>query len=129
MFKYECYAKSIRPLYENDHRDCLRCSILACRSYVALYHNDHAVALRSADQLLRQPRLTGAHRYLAHMYMGEALVALDRIADGIDHLNPDLVSDVSTILPPEQKPQESGNTVTSAILGGPKFLRSGTILF
>lgn len=33
------------------------------------------------------------------MYMGEALVALDRIADGIQHLNPDLVTDVSTTLP------------------------------
>jgi len=28
------------------------------------------------------------------MYMAEALVALDRIADSIDHLNPDLVNDV-----------------------------------
>jgi len=33
------------------------------------------------------------------MYMGEALVALDRIADGIQHLNPELVTDISLTLP------------------------------
>ena len=36
------------------------------------------------------------------MYMGEALVALDKIADGIQHLNPEIVTDISTTLP-EQK--------------------------
>ena len=41
-------------------------------------------------------------RYLGHLYMAEALVALDRIADGIQHLNPELVTDINTI-PPEQK--------------------------
>ena len=46
-------------------------------------------------------------RYLAHMYMGEALVALDKIADGIQHLNPELVTDIATTLP-EQK-LEQGN--------------------
>ena len=46
-------------------------------------------------------------RYLAHMYMGEALVALDRIADGIQHLNPELVTDITTTLP-EQK-MDQGN--------------------
>ena len=33
------------------------------------------------------------------MYKGEALVALDKIADGIDELNPESVTDVSTTLP------------------------------
>jgi len=46
-------------------------------------------------------------RYLAHMYMAEALVALDRIADSIDHLNPDLVTDVGALFPIDQK-QEQG---------------------
>jgi hypothetical protein len=40
--------------------------------------------------------------------MAEALVALDRIADSIDHLNPDLISDVSTVFPVDQK-QEQGS--------------------
>lgn len=34
--------------------------------------------------------------------MAEALVALDRIADAIQHLNPETVTDISTN-PPEQK--------------------------
>ena len=34
--------------------------------------------------------------------MAEALVSLDRIADGIQHLNPELVTDINT-LPPESK--------------------------
>jgi CCR4-NOT transcription complex subunit 10 len=87
----------------------LRCSVLACRSYVALHHSDYLVALQYADKLLRQPRLSGAHRYLAHMYMAEALVALDRIADSIDHLNPDLIADISTQPPPEDKTDRNGD--------------------
>ena len=47
-------------------------------------------------------------RYLAHMYMGEALVALDKIADGIQHLNPELVTDISTTLPEQKLDQGNG---------------------
>lgn len=82
----------------------LRCSILAASSYVALCLNDHHVALQHAENLLRQPRLSGAQRYLGSMYMAEALVELDRIADAIGHLNPDALTqvDISTV-PPEAK--------------------------
>ncbi|KAK3085445.1 hypothetical protein FSP39_003407 [Pinctada imbricata] len=80
----------------------LRCSILAASAYVSLCLNDYTLALQHADKLLKQPKLTGAQKYLGHLYMAEALVALDRIADGIQHLNPDLVTDVATMLP-EQK--------------------------
>lgn len=74
----------------------LRCSLLALKSYVSLYLNDHLVSLSCAEELLRQPRLSGAHRYLAHMYKAEALVALDRISDAIQNLNPDNITDVSS---------------------------------
>ncbi|KAK7498125.1 hypothetical protein BaRGS_00010713 [Batillaria attramentaria] len=82
----------------------LRCSILAASSYVALCLNDHQVALQHAENLLRQPRLSGAQRYIGSMYMAEALVELDRIADAIGHLNPDSLTqaDISTV-PPEAK--------------------------
>ena len=50
-------------------------------------------------------------RYLAHMYMGEALVALDKIADGIQHLNPELVTDIATTLP-EQKLEQGIDKLT-----------------
>ena len=43
--------------------DCFaRYSVLACSAYVALYHSDYLVALKYAESLLRQPRLSGAHR-------------------------------------------------------------------
>jgi len=48
------------------------------------------------------------------MYMAECLVALDSIADGIDHLNPDLISEVGTVFPTEQK-SEQGCTLTGHI--------------
>ncbi|XP_070200539.1 CCR4-NOT transcription complex subunit 10-like isoform X2 [Littorina saxatilis] len=82
----------------------LRCSILAASAYVALCLNDFRVALKHAQNLLRQPRLSGAQRYVGNMYMAEALVATERIADAIGHLNPDALTaaDVSTV-PPEGK--------------------------
>jgi len=45
-------------------------------------------------------------RYLAHMYMAECLVALDCIADGIDHLSPDLITDIGTVFPTEHKSEQ-----------------------
>lgn len=54
-------------------------------------------------------------RYLGHLYMAEALVALDRIADGIQHLNPELVTDINT-LPPEQK-SDQGKFLFDQLIG------------
>jgi hypothetical protein len=39
--------------------------------------------------------------------MSEAFVALDRIADGIQHLNPELVTDINTI--PTEQQSDKGN--------------------
>ena len=41
-------------------------------------------------------------RYLAHMYMAEALVALDKIADAVQELQPDQLTDVSVPSPVAQ---------------------------
>jgi len=38
--------------------------------------------------------------------MAECLVALDCIADGIDHLNPDLITDIGTVFPTELKSEQ-----------------------
>jgi CCR4-NOT transcription complex subunit 10 len=95
----------------------LRCSALAARSYVALYHNDHLVALHCAEQLLRQPRLSGAHRYLAHLYSAEALVTLDQISTGIDHLNPESITDVSTVFPSSSPSTSSGMAQQGSTVG------------
>ncbi|XP_033754532.1 CCR4-NOT transcription complex subunit 10-like isoform X2 [Pecten maximus] len=86
----------------------LRCSILAAAAYVSLCLYDYALALQHAENLLRQPRLSGAQRYLGHLYMAEALVAMDKIADAIQHLNPETVVDISTN-PPEQKSDQDKN--------------------
>ncbi|XP_074644755.1 CCR4-NOT transcription complex subunit 10-like [Tubulanus polymorphus] len=83
----------------------LRCTILCDSAYVALCLNDFLMAYYYADLLIKQPKLSGAHRYLGHMYISEALVALDKIADAIQHLNPDLITDVSPT-PPECKHEQ-----------------------
>lgn len=72
-----------------------RNSALALAAYVALCLNDPLVALKHAEDLLAQPKVTGTHNFLAHQYAAEALLLLDRVGDAIDHLNPDLISDLS----------------------------------
>ena len=47
------------------------------------------------------------------MYMGEALTALDCIADAVTLLNPDLVTDVTTT-PPEHKVEQGKMVFYSA---------------
>ncbi|XP_012941686.1 CCR4-NOT transcription complex subunit 10 isoform X2 [Aplysia californica] len=98
-------AEPCNPLRETEVAN-LRCSILAASAYVALCENEHYKALTFSVDLLRQPNLSPAQRYLGHMYKGEALVALDRIADGVDELNPENVTDVSTTLPEASTEQE-----------------------
>lgn len=73
----------------------LRCSILACSSYVALALGDNLIALNHAEKLLHQTKLSGSLKFLGHLYAAEALISLDRISDAIAHLNPENVSDVS----------------------------------
>ncbi|XP_052230090.1 CCR4-NOT transcription complex subunit 10-like isoform X2 [Dreissena polymorpha] len=99
----------------------LRCSVLCASAYVALCLNDYTMALDYANTLLKQPRISSAQSYLAHMYMGEALVSLDRIADGIQHLNPELVTDVSTTLPDNKPDQDKGNMDKSDKDSDPEF--------
>ena len=56
--------------------------------------------------------------------MGEALVALDRIADAVQMFSPELVTDVSTVYP-EQKtdPGKGFWIVWSAYRGKPRCTR------
>ncbi|XP_064640490.1 CCR4-NOT transcription complex subunit 10-like [Lineus longissimus] len=94
-------APPANPMKANEVAN-LRCSVLCQTSYVALCLNDFLVAALNADRLLKQPKLSGAHRYLGNMYLGEALVSLDRIADAVQHFNPDAITDVS-VTPPDYK--------------------------
>jgi len=45
-------------------------------------------------------------RMLGHLYAAEALVLLDKISDAIGHLNPELVKDLTLIVPPAEKDVE-----------------------
>ena len=47
-------------------------------------------------------------RYLGHMYMAEALVAMDRIADAVTHLDGEEITDIS-LVPPEEKKEQDKN--------------------
>jgi len=54
--------------------------------------------------------------YIGHLYVAEAQVALDRISYAIDHLNADLLTDISTVYP-EQK-QDSGEIALRILFQG-----------
>ncbi|KAM9488075.1 CCR4-NOT transcription complex subunit 10 isoform 3-T3 [Clarias gariepinus] len=85
----------------------LRCCILACSAYVALALGDNLMALAHADKLLHQPKLSGSHKFLGHLYAAEALISLDRISDAITHLNPENITDVSLGVSPSEQDQGS----------------------
>lgn len=57
------------------------------------------MALKHAQELLMQPKLSGAHRLLGHLYAAEAYLMCNRISDAIDHLNPDKIKDISLAFP------------------------------
>ncbi|GAB6030409.1 CCR4-NOT transcription complex subunit 10 [Chamberlinius hualienensis] len=71
----------------------LRCSILAASAYVALSIGDVVMGLHYAECLLAQPKLSGAHRYLGHLYAGEAMVYLDRISAAVQHFSQNVVGE------------------------------------
>lgn len=65
----------------------LRNSILVSSSYVSLCLGDVLMAHEYAKLLLSQPRVSSAHKFLAHLYNGEALLIMDRITEAIEHFN------------------------------------------
>lgn len=81
----------------------LRCSILAASAYVALNIGDILMALHYAETLLAQPKLSGGHKFLGHLYAGEAMILLDRIADAVQQLNPLNIKEISFTFPPLER--------------------------
>lgn len=65
----------------------LRNSILVSSAYVSLCLGDVLMAHEYSKLLLSQPRVSSAHRYLAHLYNGEALLIMDRITEAIEHFS------------------------------------------
>ena len=78
----------------------LRCSALVASAYVSLCLGDYLIALEYAQELLQQSNLCGVHKMLGHLYAAEALVLTDRISDAIEHLNPDLVTELNVNMTP-----------------------------
>lgn len=94
-----------------DEVSALRNSVLTLSAYVALCLGDVLVALRHAESLLSQPKLSGIHSFLGHQYAAEALLLLDRVPDAVSHLNPDHVKDLSYSFSSET--DDSGNKETA----------------
>mgnify|MGYP006989416986 FL=1 len=77
----------------------LRCSVLAAAAYVTLCLGDHIIALDYAQELLQQKPLSGVHKMLGHLYAAEACIFIDKISEALEHLNPELITDLSVGLP------------------------------
>ncbi|KAM7360245.1 CCR4-NOT transcription complex subunit 10 isoform 2-T2 [Cochliomyia hominivorax] len=71
-------------------------SIYAAYSYVCLRMGDYVTALEMANKLLETDGLSGAHKMLGHMYAGEALIMMEKLADARIHLEPTFVSNLNT---------------------------------
>ncbi|GFQ92093.1 CCR4-NOT transcription complex subunit 10-A [Trichonephila clavata] len=78
---------------------CLRNSILAACSYVALSLGDVILAHEYAKTLLSQPRISAAHKFLAHQYAGESLLIMDRITEAIEHFNYQCANEIELATP------------------------------
>ncbi|XP_031345122.1 CCR4-NOT transcription complex subunit 10 isoform X1 [Photinus pyralis] len=100
------------PLSPNSV-SALKNSILASSAYVCLCLGDYVLALEHARNLLSQSKLLGAHRLLGHLYAAEALVFLDKIADALEHLNPENVKDIALHFPVSEILDESDNVANN----------------
>ncbi|XP_011567553.3 CCR4-NOT transcription complex subunit 10 [Plutella xylostella] len=81
----------------------LKNSVLVLQSYVLLNLQDPLSALTSANELLAQPDVANDHKAWAHIYAAEALINLDRISDAVEHLNPPMIHELVSVLPPQMR--------------------------
>lgn len=89
----------------------MRLSVIACRAYVALGLGDYVKSLDYSRELLSQPMLPGAFKYVGRLYLAESLIKLDKISEAIQEFSPDKITDISTSLEPgsQAKAQGAGN--------------------
>ncbi|KAK7078359.1 CCR4-NOT transcription complex subunit 10, partial [Halocaridina rubra] len=74
----------------------LRVSALACSAYVCLCLADYSSALRHAENLLAAHlKIPGVYKILGHLYAGEALISLGRVAEAVTHFDPGQIGDIS----------------------------------
>ncbi|KAK6623980.1 hypothetical protein RUM44_010837 [Polyplax serrata] len=88
------YGAPSSPIGESEVKS-LRCSVLAAGAYVTLCLGDHLVALEYAKELLQQNPISGVLKMLGHLYAAEACIFIDRISEALEHLNPELITDLS----------------------------------
>ncbi|KAJ8964599.1 hypothetical protein NQ317_017654 [Molorchus minor] len=115
--KYRCYAActpsttwpfTLQSPSPPEGIQTLRNGILIASAYVALCLGDYIIALGHSKELLEQPKISGVHKLLAHLYAAECLVLLDKIQEAIEYLNPEHVKDISFELPPmDDKTEEA----------------------
>ncbi|XP_050317803.1 CCR4-NOT transcription complex subunit 10 [Bactrocera neohumeralis] len=88
------FCNPSRPISKNSLNNML-CAIYAAYSYVSLRLGDYVSALKMAQELLKAEKLSDAHRLLAHMYAGEALLMLDKLEDARPHFEPTFVTNLN----------------------------------
>ncbi|XP_054725986.1 CCR4-NOT transcription complex subunit 10 isoform X1 [Anastrepha obliqua] len=88
------FCNPSRPISKTSF-DNMLCAIHAAYSYVSLCLGDYMCAYEMAQELLKAEKLSDAHRLLAHMYAGEALIMLDRLSEARPHFEPTFVSSLN----------------------------------
>jgi len=71
----------------------LRLAILAAKAYVSLSLGDFIPAGHHALSLLATPDLPASCQLLGHLYAAESLILQDRLAEAVNHLDPDNVTE------------------------------------
>ena len=74
----------------------MQCHVRSNLAYSYLGLGDMHEALRLGRELLDDQACPGPLRFLAHVYMAEAFIKLNRFPDAIQHLSPDKVGDLSS---------------------------------
>lgn len=85
-----------------DGAAVLKNGILIASSYVSLCLGDYILSLEYSKELLEQPKISGVHKLLGHLYTAESLIYLDKISEAIEYLNPENIKDISFELPQDQ---------------------------
>lgn len=67
-------------------------------AYVGLCIGDYLTALTYSKELLAQEKLSGLHMLLGHLYAAECLVLSNNVTEALTHLNPELITDISSCL-------------------------------
>uniref|UniRef100_A0A1B6E480 CCR4-NOT transcription complex subunit 10 n=1 Tax=Clastoptera arizonana TaxID=38151 RepID=A0A1B6E480_9HEMI len=72
----------------------LRACVLTASAYVSLCLGDPLLALEHSKALLSQPNISGVHKLLGRLYLGEAFILLDKLSLAIDILNPETCQEI-----------------------------------